>query len=75
MSTFDFLDMVGTEREPIISLSYVYDEDFAALALLGRGAVEVKPLHCALDDGILVLTREPEVHLKILITTNGGGYE
>ena len=30
------------------SLSHVYDEDFAALALLGRGAVEAEPFHCAM---------------------------
>jgi hypothetical protein len=47
MSTFGFLDVVGTEKEMIGSLLYVYDEDFAALALLGRGAVEAEPLHWA----------------------------
>ena len=74
-STFDFLDVVGTEKEIIGSLSHVYDEDFAAaISLLGRGAVRAEPLVSdrvplsrALDDGILALMREPEKHLKILI--------
>jgi (R,R)-butanediol dehydrogenase/meso-butanediol dehydrogenase/diacetyl reductase len=74
-STFDFLDVVGTEKEMIGSLSHVYDEDFAAaVSLLGRGAVRAEPLVSdrvplsrALDDGILALMREPEEHLKILI--------
>jgi (R,R)-butanediol dehydrogenase/meso-butanediol dehydrogenase/diacetyl reductase len=74
-STFDFLDVVGTEKEIIGSLSHVYDEDFAAaVTLLGRGAVRAEPLVSdrvplsrALDDGILALMREPEKHLKILI--------
>jgi len=74
-STLDFLDVVGTEKEIIGSLSHVYDEDFAAaVSLLGRGAVRAEPLVSdrvplsrALDDGILALMREPEKHLKILI--------
>jgi hypothetical protein len=50
------------------------------LALLGRGAVRAEPLVSdripldrALDDGILALMREPQEHLKILISPNGGG--
>ncbi|HEX6711646.1 MAG TPA: alcohol dehydrogenase catalytic domain-containing protein [Rubrobacter sp.] len=73
--TLDFLDVVGTEKEIIGSLSHVYDEDFvAAVSLLGRGAVLAEPLVSdrvplsrALDDGIFALMREPEKHLKILI--------
>jgi threonine dehydrogenase-like Zn-dependent dehydrogenase len=60
-------------------MSHVYDEDFdASLALLGRGAVRAEPLvsdriplDSALDDGILALMREPQEHLKILISPNG----
>jgi (R,R)-butanediol dehydrogenase / meso-butanediol dehydrogenase / diacetyl reductase len=73
--TLDFLEVVGTEREIIGSLSHVYDEDFAAaVSLLGRGAVRAEPLVSdriplgrALDDGLLALMREPQSHLKILI--------
>jgi (R,R)-butanediol dehydrogenase/meso-butanediol dehydrogenase/diacetyl reductase len=73
--TLDFLDVVGTEKEIIGSLSHVYDEDFAAaVSLLERGAVLAEPLVSdrvplsrALDDGIIALMREPEKHLKILI--------
>ena len=78
---FNFLDLVGTEKEVIGSLSHVYDEDFAAAVdLLGRGAVRAEPLvsdriplRRALDDGLLALMREPEAHLKILIQPDGGG--
>ena len=79
-STFDFLGVVGTEKEIIGSLSHVYDEDFAAaISLLGRGAVQAEPLVSdrvplsrALHDGILALMREPEKHLKILIQPGTG---
>ncbi len=72
---FEFMQVVGAEKEIIGSLSHVYDEDFAAaLGLLGRGAVVAEPLVSdriplsrALDDGLLALMREPEEHLKILI--------
>ena len=80
-SEIDFLQVVAAEKEIIGSLSHVYDEDFdASLALLGRGAVRAEPLVSdripldrALDDGILALMREPQEHLKILISPNGGG--
>jgi (R,R)-butanediol dehydrogenase / meso-butanediol dehydrogenase / diacetyl reductase len=73
--TLDFLEVVGTEKEIVGSLSHVYDEDFAAaVSLLGRRAVLAEPLVSdrvplsrALDDGIIALMREPEKHLKILI--------
>ena len=73
--TLDFLEVVGTEKEIVGSLSHVYDEDFAAaVSLLGRRAVRAEPLvsdrvplNRALDDGIIALMREPEKHLKILI--------
>ena len=75
------LDVVGTEKELIGSLSHVYDEDFAAaLALLGRGAVRAEPLISdrvplarAVEDGLLALLREPAAHLKILIQPAGAG--
>jgi (R,R)-butanediol dehydrogenase / meso-butanediol dehydrogenase / diacetyl reductase len=73
--TLDFLEVVGTEKEIVGSLSHVYDEDFAAaVSLLGRRAVRAEPLvsdrvplNRALADGIIALMREPEKHLKILI--------
>ena len=79
--SFDFMDVVGSEREVIGSLSHVYDEDFAAAVnLLGRGAVRAEPLisdrvplRWALDNGLLALMREPEAHLKVVIEPNGGG--
>lgn len=78
-SEVNFLDLVGTEKELIGSLSHVYDEDFAAaLALLGRGAVRAEPLvsdrvplERALEDGLLALVREPQAHLKIIIQPSG----
>ena len=80
-SEVDFLQVVAAEKEIIGSMSHVYDEDFdASLALLGRGAVRAEPLVSdripldrALDDGILALLNEPQQHLKILISPNGGG--
>lgn len=79
-SEIDFLQVVAAEKEIIGSMSHVYDEDFdASLSLLGRGAVRAEPLVSdriplsrALDDGILALMREPQSHLKILISPNGG---
>ena len=79
VGSFNFLDLVGTEKEMLGSLSHVYDEDFAAAVdLLGRGAVRTEPLVSdrvplgrALDDGLLALMREPEAHLKILIEPGG----
>jgi len=70
-----FLNVVGTEKELIGSLSHVYDEDFAAaLGLLERGAVRADPiisdrvpLGDALEGGLLALAREPDAHLKILV--------
>ncbi|MCC6314760.1 MAG: alcohol dehydrogenase catalytic domain-containing protein [Thermomicrobiales bacterium] len=70
------LTLVATEKEMIGSLSHVYDEDFrAAVALLGREAVigdlivsDRVPLARALEDGLLALLRNPEDHLKILIS-------
>ena len=69
------LDLVGSEKELIGSLSHVYDEDFAtALMLLGRGAVRAEPiisdridLKHALADGLLALMNDPKSHLKILV--------
>jgi threonine dehydrogenase-like Zn-dependent dehydrogenase len=75
-----FLDIVTTEKEMLGSFSHVYDEDFAsALALLGRGTVQTEPiisdrvaLHDALEHGLLALEREPEAHLKILVSARAG---
>jgi (R,R)-butanediol dehydrogenase/meso-butanediol dehydrogenase/diacetyl reductase len=69
------LDLVGSEKELIGSLSHVYDEDFAtALMLLGRGAVRAEPiisdridLELALEDGLLALIHDQQSHLKILV--------
>jgi (R,R)-butanediol dehydrogenase/meso-butanediol dehydrogenase/diacetyl reductase len=74
------LDIVTTEKEVLGSFSHVYDEDFAgALALLGRGAVQAEPiisdrvaLRDALEQGLLALHREPEAHLKILVSGRPG---
>jgi (R,R)-butanediol dehydrogenase/meso-butanediol dehydrogenase/diacetyl reductase len=79
-TTVPFLDIVTTEKEMLGSFSHVYDEDFAsALALLGRGTVQTEPiisdrvaLHDALEHGLLALEREPEAHLKILVSARAG---
>jgi (R,R)-butanediol dehydrogenase/meso-butanediol dehydrogenase/diacetyl reductase len=80
-SSFNFLDVVNTEKELIGSLSHVYDEDFAAaVGLLGRGAVRAEPLvsdrvplRRAIDDGLIALMSAPEANLKIVIQPNGFG--
>lgn len=69
------LDLVGSEKELIGSLSHVYDEDFAtALMLLGRGTVRAEPiisdripLAHAVAHGLLALMNDPRSHLKILV--------
>src|ERR687886_201685 len=79
-TSVSFLDIVTTEKEVLGSFSHVYDEDFAgALALLGRGAVQAEPiisdrvaLRDALEHGLLALEREPEAHLKILVSGRPG---
>jgi (R,R)-butanediol dehydrogenase/meso-butanediol dehydrogenase/diacetyl reductase len=79
-TTVPFLDLVTTEKEVVGSFSHVYDEDFAAaLALLGRGAVRAEPiisdrvpLPDALERGLLALEREPDAHLKILVSARAG---
>jgi (R,R)-butanediol dehydrogenase/meso-butanediol dehydrogenase/diacetyl reductase len=75
------LDLILNEREVVGSLSHVYDEDFrTALALLGHGTVRAEPvisdripLERAVDDGLLVLEREPGRHLKIVVGPDHGG--
>jgi (R,R)-butanediol dehydrogenase/meso-butanediol dehydrogenase/diacetyl reductase len=75
------LDLVMNEREIVGSLSHVYDEDFrTALALLGHGTVRAEPvitdripLERAVEDGLMVLDREPERHLKIVVGGDGDG--
>ena len=79
-TTVSFLDIVTTEKEVLGSFSHVYDEDFAgALALLGRGAVQAEPiisdrvpLRDSLGRGLLALAREPEAHLKIVVSGRAG---
>jgi (R,R)-butanediol dehydrogenase/meso-butanediol dehydrogenase/diacetyl reductase len=69
------VDLVGSEKELIGSLSLVYDEDVAtALMLRGRGAVRGEPiisdridLEHALADGLLALINDQKSHLKILV--------
>ena len=75
-SRVDFLDLVATEKELLGSFSHVYDEDFSgALSLLHHGGVRAEPivsdrvpLDQALEHGLLALDREPEAHLKILVS-------
>jgi (R,R)-butanediol dehydrogenase/meso-butanediol dehydrogenase/diacetyl reductase len=80
-ASFDPLGLILDEKEIVGSLSHVYDEDFAtALALLGSGGVRAEPvisdrvpLERAVEDGIRALEREPEKHLKIVVTPGESG--
>ena len=75
-ASVSFLDVVTTEKELLGSFSHVYDEDFAAaLTLLQHGGVQVEPiisdripLDQAVERGLAALEREPEAHLKILVS-------
>jgi threonine dehydrogenase-like Zn-dependent dehydrogenase len=74
------LEIVTTEKELLGSFSHVYDEDFAAaLALLGRGVVRAEPIISdrvplaeAVERGLLALEREPDRHLKIVVSVRAG---
>ena len=76
-STITPLDLIVAEREIIGSFSHVYDEDFrTALDMLGSGDVRAAPLvsdhvslERAVEDGLRVLDRDPQGHLKILVGT------
>ena len=73
------MDLVGTEKSIIGSLSHVWDEDFRiALGLMGRGAVQAAPLvtdriplTAAVTGGLELLRDEPASHLKILVRPPG----
>jgi (R,R)-butanediol dehydrogenase/meso-butanediol dehydrogenase/diacetyl reductase len=75
------MDIVGSEKSIIGSLSHVWDEDFRiALRLLGRGTVQAAPLisdriplSAAVSGGLTLLRDEPAKHLKILVRPEKAG--
>jgi (R,R)-butanediol dehydrogenase/meso-butanediol dehydrogenase/diacetyl reductase len=74
-STFNFLDVVVTEKEVIGSFSHVYDEDFStALSLIAEGRIHAEklithriPLDRLVEDGLHRLENHPLDTLKILV--------
>jgi (R,R)-butanediol dehydrogenase/meso-butanediol dehydrogenase/diacetyl reductase len=78
-STFNFFQVVATEKEIIGSLSHVYDEDYAtAIRWLGDGRVLAEPLISArvplanlLKDGLDRLEQRPSETLKVIIQPHG----
>jgi (R,R)-butanediol dehydrogenase / meso-butanediol dehydrogenase / diacetyl reductase len=74
-TTFNFFDVVATEKELIGSLSHIYDEDYAAaVRWLGDGRILAEPLISArvplarlIPDGLDRLEQRPTETLKIII--------
>jgi (R,R)-butanediol dehydrogenase/meso-butanediol dehydrogenase/diacetyl reductase len=78
-TSFNFFQIVTTEKEIIGSLSHVYDEDYAtAIRWLGDGRIQAEPLISArvplanlLAGGLERLERRPAETLKVLIHPHG----
>jgi (R,R)-butanediol dehydrogenase/meso-butanediol dehydrogenase/diacetyl reductase len=78
-TSFNFFQIVATEKEVIGSLSHVYDEDYAtAIRWLGDGRVQAEPLISArvpladlLADGLERLEQRPAETLKVIIHPHG----
>lgn len=78
-TTFNFFDIVLTEKEVIGSLSHVYDEDYAtAVRWLGDGRILAEPLISAriplerlITDGLERLEQQPAETLKVLVKPHG----
>lgn len=74
-TTFNFFDLVSTEKEVIGSLSHIYDEDYAAaVRWLGDGRVLAEPLISArlpldalVSEGLHRLENQPNETLKVII--------
>jgi (R,R)-butanediol dehydrogenase/meso-butanediol dehydrogenase/diacetyl reductase len=74
-TSYNFFDIVATEKEVIGSLSHVYDEDYlAAIRWLGDGRVVAEPLITArvkladlISDGLHRLEQRPSETLKVII--------
>lgn len=74
-TSFNFFDVVATEKEIIGSLSHVYDEDYAtAVRWLGDGRILAEPLISAripldrlIPDGLDRLEQRPAETLKIIV--------
>ena len=74
-TTFNFFDLVSTEKEVIGSLSHIYDEDYAAaVRWLGDGRVLAEPLISArlpldvlVSEGLYRLENLPGETLKVII--------
>jgi (R,R)-butanediol dehydrogenase/meso-butanediol dehydrogenase/diacetyl reductase len=73
--SFNFFDVVATEKEVIGSLSHIYDEDYAtAVRWLGDGRILAEPLITArvpldrlIPDGLDRLEQHPAETLKIIV--------
>ncbi|MEZ4862357.1 MAG: 2,3-butanediol dehydrogenase [Caldilineaceae bacterium] len=78
-TSFNFFDVVATEKELIGSLSHVYDEDYAtAVRWLGDGRVLAEPLISAriplerlLIDGLERLEQRAMETLKVIVKPHG----
>ena len=74
-TSFNFFDLVSTEKEVIGSLSHIYDEDYAAaVRWLGDGRVLAEPLISArlpldalVSEGLHRLENAPGETLKVII--------
>lgn len=74
-TSFNFFDLVATEKEVIGSLSHIYDEDYAAaVRWLGDGRVLAEPLISArlpldalVSEGLHRLENAPGDTLKVII--------
>ncbi len=77
-ASFNFFEVVATEKEIIGSLSHVYDEDYAtAIRWLGDGRVQAAPLISArisldnlLEEGLHRLETRAAETLKVIVTPN-----
>jgi (R,R)-butanediol dehydrogenase / meso-butanediol dehydrogenase / diacetyl reductase len=78
-TTFNFFNIVATEKEIIGSLSHIYDEDYAtAISWLGDGRIQAEPLisvRLPLDalviDGLRRLEHHANETLKVIIQPHG----
>ena len=78
-ATFNFFDLVATEKEIVGSLSHIYDEDYAAaVRLLGEERIQVEPLISdripladLLPRGLDRLEQQAADTLKIIVRPNG----
>jgi (R,R)-butanediol dehydrogenase/meso-butanediol dehydrogenase/diacetyl reductase len=78
-TSFNFFDVVFTEKEIIGSLSHVYDEDYAtAIHWLGDGRIQAEPLISVrvpidrlVEDGLERLANHATETLKVIVKPHG----